>query len=381
MKIGMWLAALSVGIWAGAAHPAAAAEPIKVGVIAAMSGPGAPWGIAAAEGAKILAAEINADGGLNVAGKKYPVEIVSYDDQYKAADAVAAYNRLVKQEGVKYIVLMSSAATMALRQSVEDDEVVTLTASFTAKAIDASSKYMFRMYSTSDDFIPALVDIIKNSIPERNVVLLNPNDETGWDQTALSDRAFRDAGFNVVGKDVFERTQKDFQPLLTKVVATRADVIDLGGTSPATAGLIVRQGRELGYKGVFVKTGGAGPKDIVAAAGNAAAEGMMTMLYADPANPGFKRVASAYEKALGHPGNEIVVCFYDGVNVLLHAIQNSGDPNDPAKVRAAMAKALPMRSIQGDEMTLGGPFNQQILTTVYIGTLKDGAPVVVGKSR
>jgi branched-chain amino acid transport system substrate-binding protein len=372
---------LGVGLFALWVESAFAADTIKVGVIAAMTGPGAAWGMAAAEGPKILASEINAKGGLEVGGKKYSVEIVAYDDQYKAADAVAAYSRLVKQEGVKYVVLMSSAATMALKQTVEDDQVVTLTASYTAKAIDKDSQYMFRMYSTTTEYLPSLVNVIKQNIPERKVTLLNPNDETGWDQTGLSDKAFRDAGFTVVGKEVFERSQKDFQPILTKIINTGADVIDLGGTSPATAGLIIRQGRELGYKGAFVKTGGAGPRDIVAGAGKEAAEGMMSMLYADPANDGFKRVAAAYEKEMGHPANEIVVCFYDGVNALLAAIQKAGDPNDTAKVRAAFAQALPIKSVQGDDLTLGGPFKQQIETTVYIGALRDGVPVVVGKTR
>ena len=91
MELGKFAKALVTGLGlsmgaVGVAH----AQTVKIGVIAALTGGGAPWGIAAAEGTKIAAAEINAKGGLDVGGKKHKVEVIAYDDQYKAADAVAA---------------------------------------------------------------------------------------------------------------------------------------------------------------------------------------------------------------------------------------------------------------------------------------------------
>ena len=93
--------------------PGANAQTVKIGVIAALTGGGAPWGLAAAEGVKIVASEINAQGGLDVGGTKQRVEVIAYDDQYKAADALAAYNRLVNQDGAKYVFILSSASALA----------------------------------------------------------------------------------------------------------------------------------------------------------------------------------------------------------------------------------------------------------------------------
>ena len=376
--------AVGLGLFAGLLA-GASAETLKIGVIAALTGPGAPWGMAAQHGPRILASEINAKGGLEVGGKKYQVEIVAYDDQYKTADAVAAYNRLVKQDGVKYVIIMSSAATMALKQNVEDDKVIGLTSAATSKAIDTGSKYMFRLYSTPVDYVPGYVAWLKNNLKERRVAILNPNDETGWDLTRLSEKVYKENGFTVVTAETFERAQKDFQPLLTKILALKPEMIELSSISPATAGLIVRQGRELGYKGLFVKNSGPSPKDIVAAAGKEAAEGMVNLLYVDPANNGFKRLAAEYRKTVGQEPNEMVVTFYDAANVLLTAIQKGGDVNDTGKVGAAFAKALPMKSAQGDELSLGGKktsgVDQQILTTDYVAVIKNGEPVAVGKIR
>lgn len=364
---------------------AAAAQTLKIGVIAPLTGGGAPWGIAAAEGPRILADELNANGGVAVGDKKYKVEVIAYDDQYKAADAVAAYNRLVNQDRVKYMIILGSAATMALKQQVEDDKVVAMTASYTGKALDKNTNYLFRMYSPPDDYIGSFIGWMKDNVKGKRVVIINPNDETGWDQTQLASRVFKSNGFEVLGSELFERAQKDFQPMLTKVIAQKPDIIELGGTSPSTAGLIIRQARELGYDKQFSKTGGAGPKDIVASAGAKAAEGTINMLYADPANEGYKRLAAAYRKARGQDPNEIIVSFYDGANVLLQAIQKAGTADDPSKVVAAFPKALPMKSVQGDELKIGGKasygVDAQVMSVNYIGTIRNGEPVVLGKTK
>lgn len=385
MSIKTWTTTLATGLGLALGVVAVQAQTVKIGVIASLTGPGAPWGLAAQHGPSLLASEINAKGGIEVGGKKHKVEVIAYDDQYKAADAVAAYNRLVRQDGVKYVIIMSSAATMALKQSVEDDKIIGLTSAASSKAIDTSSRYMFRLYSTAADYAPPFVAWLKNNRQERRVVILNPNDETGWDLNQISEKLYKEAGFNVLSAETFERTTKDFQPLLTKIMATRPELIELSSISPASAGLIVRQARELGYKGLFVKNSGPSPKDIVAAAGKEAAEGMLNLLYVDPANAGYKRLAADYKKAVGHEPNEMVVTFYDAANVLLQAIQKAGDAGDTTKVAAAFPKALPIKSLQGDEISFGGKatsgVDQQFLTTDYIGVIRGGEPVAVGKIK
>jgi len=369
----------SIALLAGAAQ----AQTLKIGLIGPLTGPGAPWGIAAVEAARLLAEEANAKGGLQVGTKKYKVEPVSYDDKYSSAESVAAYNRLVNQDGVKFMVIMTGAATMALKQNVEDDKVLALTSSY-AKALDKNTKYMYRLYSDPDQYVGSFAEWLKNNVKGRKVVTLNPNDETGWHVAEAAEKALKANGFEV-HKELFERSQKDFQPTLTKIMALKPDLIDLGSTSPATAGLVVRQARELGYDKLISKMGGPGPRDIVASAGTKAAEGTINMLYADPANPGYRRLADAYKKARGQEANEIMIPYYDGMNVMLQAIQQAGTVDDTAKVAAAFAKVLPMKSVQGDDLRLGGMANYgsntEFLSVNYIGVIREGQPVVVGKTK
>ncbi|OYD73722.1 UNVERIFIED_ORG: amino acid/amide ABC transporter substrate-binding protein (HAAT family) [Burkholderia sp. CF145] len=376
--------ALTLAITPVVVLSAHAADTLKIGIIGPLTGGGAAWGQAAVVAGHTLAEETNAAGGLLVGGKRYRVEMINYDDKYNTSEAVSAYNRLVNQDGVKYIMILTGAATAALKQNVEDDKVVALTGSYTGNTtLGKNTRYMFRLYSDPDQYVPPLVGWLKSNAPGKKVVTINPNDETGWHVGEVSARTFTAGGFQVVDKEVYERSVKDFQPLLTKAIALKPDVIDLGSTPPGTSGLIVRQARELGYDKLFVKTGGPGPRDIVAAAGIKASEGTVNMLYADPSNPGYQKLAAAYKKDRGQDGNEIIVAYYDGLNVLLHAISAAGSVDDTAKVAAAFARALPMKSVQGDEIRLTGlkeyGSNTQFVTTNYIGVVRNGQPVVVGK--
>lgn len=364
----------------------ATAQTLKIGVIGPLTGGGAQWGMAAAEGAKILAAEVNAKGGIDVGGKKQRVEVIAYDDQYKAAEALAAYNRLVNNDGAKYVIVVVSPPTILLAPKAETDKVLLLTAAGVEKAVDPKSKNVFRILSIFRDYVPLVIGWVKDNIPGRRVVIVGPNDELGWASAELSETSYKKYGFELLNRELFERTQKDFAPMLTKVIAMQPDIIDFSGAPPATAGLIVRQARELGYKGRFLKTAGASTKEIIEAAGKEGAEGTISLHLAHPASEGYKRLAAEYRKSVGQQPDDLITVFYDATNALVQAIQKAGDVNDTAKVSAAfLSRTFPLKSIQGDELTLGGAGAggdpNQIMTVSYISVIKNGEPVIVGKVR
>lgn len=364
---------------------AASAQTLKIGVIAPLTGGGAPWGIAVQQAAKIAAEEANAQGGLDVGGRKYQLEVIAYDDQFKPAESVAAYNRLRNNDKVSYMVVFHSPGALALKQSIENDKVVALTAAGAKEILDANSKYLFRHNSVPDNYEAALVTWLKDRIKQRRMILINPNDAVGWVMAGTSEQLYKKAGFELLSNQMYERTQNDFQSLLTKVISLKPDVIDIGATPPATAGLLVRQARELGYKGLILKTGGPGWSEIVAGAGKAASEGLISALYVDPKNEAYKQLAAKFKKAVGQEPNEMLLPVYDGIKVMFSAIQKAGDVSDTTKVAAAFSKVLPAKSLQGDEITLGGRelfgSDQQLLTWTYIGEVKNGEAIVVGKVK
>lgn len=369
-------------VWA--VNVAAQTETLKIGVVSALTGPGSEWGLAQDGGIKIAAMEVNAKGGLKVGDKTYKIEVVSYDDQYKAALAVTGATRLIEQDKVKFVVgPMGSASALAIKPLFEQNKVVAIIGAFSEKALDANTKYSFRGFPTQVEFAGPIVDWLKKNKPGlKTVAQLEPNDETGWFSQKLLKEHYEASGFKIASTELFERSLKDFQPVMTRILATRPDIIELGTTPPATAGLMIRQARELGFKGQFVKIGGPGVPQIVAAAGKDFAEGLIGYAAADVTTKNYKELAAKYEKVLKPPMNEITVYFYDASRMLLDAIQAAGTVDDTDKVRAILARAGPYNGIQG-AIRWGGMktygVNHQILTPTFIGMIKGGEQIIVGR--
>ncbi|WP_455965903.1 ABC transporter substrate-binding protein, partial [Cloacibacillus porcorum] len=82
------------------ALPAFAADTIKIGEIATVTGDFAAYGVAEVEAVKMAVSEINAKGG--VLGKK--LEIVMYDCRTRNEDMVNAARRLVQQDKVVAVI-------------------------------------------------------------------------------------------------------------------------------------------------------------------------------------------------------------------------------------------------------------------------------------
>jgi branched-chain amino acid transport system substrate-binding protein len=362
-----------------------AQDSLKIGVIGPMTGPGAQWGLAAAGGVQIAAKEVNDKGGLRVGDKTYRVEVVPYDEQYKAAVAISAMQRLVNQDGVKFVFgPVSSAGTLAVMDISKDTKTIGITGAYSSKAIDPSNPYMFRVYSVASDFAEPMVKWLKKNLPANatRVAIVNPNDETGWDSDKLLTELYKKYGYDVVAKELYERSVRDYIPILTKILAEKPDLLDVGTAPPASAGLIVRQARELGYKGHIVKIGGSGPRQIIEAAGKDAAEGVINYLPADEQNPAYQRLAADYKTMSGNEMNPLLVNWYDGAYILMAAIQAAGTVSDTDKVRQSFAKALPHKSVLGGTIRLGGKdlygIDNAFLTTNYIGVIKNGDVVAVG---
>jgi branched-chain amino acid transport system substrate-binding protein len=385
MKITKYAVAVAAGL--GLLLAGANAQTLKIGVIAPLTGGAAPWGNAMAEAARQAADDANAKGGLDVGGKKYTVEVVAYDDQYKAADAVAAYNRLTTQDGVKVMGVLASPSTLALRDTVENDHNIMLTSSGIEKSVDPKSRYIFRMLSILREFVPATIRWVRDNQKERRVAILNPNDESGWYSTDISKTNYIKYGFDVVSSELFERSTKDFQPLLTRVLATKPEIIELASVPPATAGLIVRQARELGFKGIFVKDAGAAVKETLETAGAAGAEGTISLHYGDSNSEGYKKLAAPYRKKFGQDPDDLIIDYYDAFAAILQAIHLGGDVNDTKKISDAFFnKTFPFKSILGGEIFLGGTNGlpgdpNQMITWSYISRIHNGKMEIVGKVR
>jgi branched-chain amino acid transport system substrate-binding protein len=93
-------------------------KTLLIGVDTPLSGPGAPWGLGQLRGIQKAVEEVDAKGGLRIAGVNYTLDVKAYDHKAKVDEAVAIANKLVFDDKVKYVMGGSIGATCRAIQTI-----------------------------------------------------------------------------------------------------------------------------------------------------------------------------------------------------------------------------------------------------------------------
>src|SRR5260370_1313226 len=97
---------------------------------------------------------------------------------------------------------------------------------------------------------------IKEHHPKiKRVATIAPNDDTGWWSIKVETAYVQKLGYEVGATEFFERTMTDFNPVLLRMLAQKPDIISVMASPAGSAGLLIKQARELGFKGRFVHVG------------------------------------------------------------------------------------------------------------------------------
>ena len=378
-----YLAVALTCLGASAAMPASAQETLKLGALVTLSGPGAAWGIGMKNAAELAADQVNAKGGLEVGGKKYKVEVVSYDDKYQANEAVTAGNRLVFEDKIQYLIgPTGSAPALAVQPLTEKSKIIILTLGFTPKLLGPDKTYTFRPPVTTGEVADPQIGWVVKKLGVKKVGGIFPNDETGQAMSKDLEAAYTKAGATFVAKEYFERDRVDFVPLITRMMARGIDAIELDGNSPTTAGLIVKQAREMGFKGKIIRTGGPSTMDIVNVAGKAATEGMYVHTPLDASLASTKAYEEMYAAKYKSPMNGFSPVFYDATNMLFEAMRKAGTVTDTEKVRNELEKLKDYKGTLGTINWTGKAsygIDHQMDAPFFIAEVKDGNEVMVAR--
>lgn len=108
-RITALLLAISTALFAS--YSAEAADPVKIGVAIAQTGPFAPAAVPTLNAYKLWVDQTNAAGGLDVGGTKRPINLVVYDDQSDFTKEATIYEKLINDDKVD--LLLSPYSTPA----------------------------------------------------------------------------------------------------------------------------------------------------------------------------------------------------------------------------------------------------------------------------
>ena len=371
MKRFKLLAVLAAAGFCSAAH---AEDDLTIGVHASFSGAGAAFAEGMLAATNFAAEDVNKDGGLEVAGKRYKVVIKQYDDRYRAQDAVTAMDRLMIQDGIHFVVgPMGSAAAVATKAQTTAGKVITMTLAFSPRALGPDAPFAFRPVITTGEFSDPQVAWLMKTKPSKQVVSLLPNDETGQQMGAGNTASYAKAGAKLQ-VEYYERERVDFVPVLTRLLMT-ADALEIGGNSPTTAGLILKQARELGYRGPVFVTGGDVAAEAVKVAGKEAAEGVYVHLPIDTGLPDTAAYVARFKAKNGPNMNGFSPFFYAGLQMLFTAMQKAGTVEDTTRIAATLEGLSDVPTAMGKAGWTGEKqygIQHQIDLPFYVGQIKDG---------
>ncbi len=311
------------------------AQDIKIGVIQPLTGPLAFDGNADVKGAQLAAKEINARGG--VLGRK--VELVVEDGQCKPAESVGAAEKLIFRDKVPVIMgAFCSGATLAVMPIAEKNKIPLVTGvSSNPKLTELGNDWFFRNAETEALTAQAFSRVLFKDMNLKKAYFLAVNDDWGRGTVTSFQGNWEKAGGKIAGIEYVDRAANDFYTPLTKIRATRPDIIIVAAESQAGS-IIARQAKELGIKSRIFGVGAWATPTFMELAGDAANGLLAGVVYA-PTHPGERNKAfvAAHKAAYQEAPGKYSAAGYNTIHIIAQAIQRAGAP-DPQKIRDALKK-------------------------------------------
>jgi len=234
--------------------PEVAPKVLKLGTITPLSGPAAPWGVTCLHGLQLFCERINEGGGIEIGGETYMLEAHGYDDKgYIPAEALKCAKKAVLEDGVRYFHSTSTSAhvTATAPFLLEHDALLfTHGAGFGIRPEWPNVIASYTFWPQIDTY-PILATAAAHPEIETAAIITIDVSYTPDDLTWIR-AATKSVGWDIVYDEVYPPDTLDFHPLMTAILATEPDVINLGLTYAGAVPDILAVGRELGYEGKWI---------------------------------------------------------------------------------------------------------------------------------
>ena len=331
-KRALWLAVLALAL--GMATTALAAEPLKIGVLAPISGSSAADGNDIVKGVQTAVEVFKAEGGV----PGYSDIVVEVQDgACDLRQAVAGANKLAGMKVAGVVGEYCSSATLPASEVLNEEKIVMITpASTNPKVTQRGFKYMFRMCGLDVHQSDAAVKFIQEVLKAKSVFIVD--DKTTYSQHLaeyVADKA-KLAGLKVAAHEHVNEGDMDYSAMLDKLKQSEADVFYMSLQNNSAGIRMIKQLRQKGIKAAVLSQDAVYHPNFIKDA-QAEAQGVyFTFGYADKSAPVYKKFLEKYSAKHGEPGAYSAYAF-DSAYALLTAIKAAGS-TDADKISAELMK-------------------------------------------
>jgi branched-chain amino acid transport system substrate-binding protein len=311
-----------------------AADTIKIGFNAPLTGFAASDGKSASEGAKLAVEQINAAGGVN--GKM--LELVIYDDQAKPTMAIPIANKLIGQDKVPVAVSGSySGPTRSAAGIFQEAKIPYVSAYAIHPDITRAGDYVFRTSFLGIIQGKAGAKLVGEILGKKRVVMITLQNDFGQSLAAGFKEVAKNYGIKIINEYQYSIKDRQFGPIVAKVKADNPDAIYASGYY-FTAGPLVSQLRGAGITVPIIGQEGYDSQKFIEIAGKSS-EGIIitTSLDRDSDVPETKRFIEEFEKKAGFKVDMVAASAHTAVLVVADALKKAGS-TDPKAIRDAITK-------------------------------------------
>jgi branched-chain amino acid transport system substrate-binding protein len=329
-----------------------AAPPIKVGLIAPLSGALAVSGEAIQRGMLLAIDEVARQGG--VLGR--PLTLVARDVQNDPAAGVVALRELAQQHAIVAVFGGTySPVMLAQLDALHELQMPLLNALGSVTAIIRNGRtpnYAFRIAMSDEYADEFLVRYVLEAVGSRRPGILA--DTTAWGDSNVASLVDWLIRLDTVPARIerFDQGDTNINRQLIRLRQAEADALLVIANAPEGAA-IVRGMATLGWKAPVVGHSGIGVSRFVELAGLDNAEGVLTLQtysFFGPLTPKGKEVLQAYHARFGTRRVEevrmpiAVASGYDGIHLLVRAIRQAGTTAGP-RVRDMLERLEPYEGL------------------------------------
>ncbi|XIA64263.1 ABC transporter substrate-binding protein [Bradyrhizobium sp. TZ2] len=319
---------------------AGAAEPIKIGLVTAMSGQSARAGEAITRGATIAIEEINAKGG--VLGRR--LELVRRDDEANPAKGLTAARELIQREKVAVLIGgLDTPVQLAIVPFVNNTKfpfLVPWAAGTNITQNGAPNNYVFRVSAMDEEVDRAIVAYSRKTYDAKKPGMILVNNPWGRSNEVGLKAALKTAGIEPAGIEKFEGNDVDVVSQLSRLKQAGADTLYLvGNVGPSSQ--VVKSLDRMGWTPPIVSHWGPAGGRFTELAGPNAKSVIFVQTYSffgDLSPVGKKVLAALQAKYPDIKGPEDVTPAvgvantYDSILLIAKAIEKAGS-TDPTAIR------------------------------------------------
>ncbi len=347
----LFLAVCSLPDRAGAAGPA---KTLPIGLLLQLS----DWYSIIDAGERgdteIVAQIINDRGGITVKGETYKIQLLVEDGKSSLDGNIAAANRLVLNNKVKFVVGPNAFFSLASSPVFEGAKVIHVSGycSMQPGELDSTTPYGFLGHNSTLAQQSINLKALKKEYPNvKNIVYASQDDGSLKYWTPALKKTIADMGFNLVSDIIpFPQDMQDYSPIVSKLNAiTKAEAYSFVLGTPVMMASIVKGLRTLGNQKPFVMTTMA--QDIVSIGGMIAANNVVCTANNTPNRPGNPPLMDeVFSK--GKAGRRFFGMTPNALWVLAQVIQ-AADSLDPDAIKAKWESMQTVSTIYGQGVMSG----------------------------